>query len=187
MRTLEVLRQPLEDKVVTISRSSGSLTFPANFMLIGAMNPCPWGHIGSPKVECICASEATGDCLKHLSDLLPSRIDPSRLLGSTDLVQRVWDSVPSFVGTAITASADPIYGRHSGAPTLVVVSGSHPQNRPTHFATESSLGLFSSDNPGRIASQGLVLPQTIKVGASATHHKGMFWTWTTSCSASRTI
>jgi magnesium chelatase family protein len=42
-RVLEVMRQPIEDKVVTISRAQGSLTFPANFQLIAAMNPCPCG------------------------------------------------------------------------------------------------------------------------------------------------
>ncbi len=43
-RTLEVLRQPIEDKIVTISRAHGTLTFPANFILIAAMNPCPQGY-----------------------------------------------------------------------------------------------------------------------------------------------
>ena len=43
-RVLEVLRQPIEDKIVTISRASGSLTFPASFMLVAAMNPCPQGY-----------------------------------------------------------------------------------------------------------------------------------------------
>ena len=47
-RNLETLRQPFEDKVITISRASGSLTFPANFILIGALNPCPCGYYGDP-------------------------------------------------------------------------------------------------------------------------------------------
>jgi magnesium chelatase family protein len=52
MRAPLVLRQPIEDKVVTISRAQGSLTFPASFQLIAAMNPCPCGYYGDPVKPC---------------------------------------------------------------------------------------------------------------------------------------
>ena len=54
-RVLEVMRQPMEDKVVTISRAKGSLTFSANFQLIAAMNPCPCGFYGDSLKPCTCA------------------------------------------------------------------------------------------------------------------------------------
>ncbi len=56
-RSLEVLRQPMEDKLVTISHASGSLTFPANFQLIAAMNPCKCGWYGDPVKPCTCSPE----------------------------------------------------------------------------------------------------------------------------------
>jgi len=75
MRTLEVLRQPLEDKVVTISRSTGSLSFPANFMLIAAMNPCPCGYYGDPLRECTCSRSMIENYQKRISGPLMDRID----------------------------------------------------------------------------------------------------------------
>ena len=74
-RVLEVLRQPLEDKMVTISRAQGSLTFPANFMLIAAMNPCPCGYYGDPVKECTCSLSAITRYQHRISGPLLDRID----------------------------------------------------------------------------------------------------------------
>ena len=74
-RVLEVMRQPMEDKTVTISRAQGSLTFPANFMLIGAMNPCPCGYYGDPERECTCALGMIQRYRKRISGPLLDRID----------------------------------------------------------------------------------------------------------------
>ena len=75
MRVLEVLRQPLEDKVVTISRAQGSLTFPASFQLVGAMNPCPCGYYGDPVRPCTCSSMVVTKYQKRISGPLLDRID----------------------------------------------------------------------------------------------------------------
>lgn len=74
-RVLEVLRQPLEDKVVTISRAQGSLTFTANFMLIAAMNPCPCGYYGDPERACTCSLRMIQRYCKRISGPLLDRID----------------------------------------------------------------------------------------------------------------
>jgi magnesium chelatase family protein len=74
-RNLETLRQPIEDKVVTISRASGSLTFPANVMLISAMNPCPCGYFGDPERECTCSMQMVQRYQKRISGPLMDRID----------------------------------------------------------------------------------------------------------------
>ena len=74
-RVLEVMRQPIEDKVVTISRASGSLTFPANFQLITAMNPCPCGYYGDPLKPCTCSAGMVAKYQKRISGPLLDRID----------------------------------------------------------------------------------------------------------------
>jgi magnesium chelatase family protein len=74
-RVLEVLRQPLEDKVVTISRAHGSLTFPANFMLVAAMNPCPCGYAGDAVRACTCAPALVTRYQKRISGPMIDRID----------------------------------------------------------------------------------------------------------------
>lgn len=72
---LEAIRQPLEDRVVTVSRAQGSVTFPANFMLVGAMNPCPCGFWGDPTKECTCSPPTIIRYQKRMSGPLLDRID----------------------------------------------------------------------------------------------------------------
>jgi magnesium chelatase family protein len=74
-RVLEVMRQPMEDKQVTISRAQGALTFPANFQLVGAMNPCPCGYFGDPVKSCSCSHHMITRYQKRLSGPLLDRID----------------------------------------------------------------------------------------------------------------
>ncbi len=74
-RTLEVMRQPLEENCVTISRAMGSVTFPARLMLVAAMNPCPCGYRGDPKRQCNCNPMQIERYLGRISGPLLDRID----------------------------------------------------------------------------------------------------------------
>jgi len=74
-KTLDCLRQPLEDGVVTISRAAGSVTFPARFILISAMNPCPCGYATDPEKECTCSHGTIARYQKKLSGPISDRID----------------------------------------------------------------------------------------------------------------
>jgi len=74
-KLLEMLRQPLEDRQLTIARSHGSVTFPSSFMLIAAMNPCPCGYFGDPVRECTCSHAMVSRYQKRISGPLLDRID----------------------------------------------------------------------------------------------------------------
>ncbi len=74
-QTLEVLRQPLEDKQVTLARASGTITFPANVSLVAAMNPCPCGYYGDRTRTCSCSSSVITRYQKRISGPLLDRID----------------------------------------------------------------------------------------------------------------
>jgi magnesium chelatase family protein len=122
---LEVLRQPMEDGHVTISRASSSVTYPANFMLVAAMNPCPCGFLGDPKRECTCSFVQVQRYRSRISGPLMDRIDihmevPSvpykDLSGGTygtssaEMMHRVMDARQiqglRFHGTSLHTNAD---------------------------------------------------------------------------------
>ena len=72
---LEALRQPLEDGIITVSRASGALEFPAQFMLVAAMNPCPCGHATNPAKHCVCSPSQVSRYKRRISGPLLDRID----------------------------------------------------------------------------------------------------------------
>ncbi|MEO9257602.1 MAG: ATP-binding protein, partial [Crocinitomicaceae bacterium] len=72
---LEVMRQPLEDRQVTISRAKFSVDYPAGFMLVAAMNPCPCGYYNHPEKKCVCGPGVVQKYLNRISGPLLDRID----------------------------------------------------------------------------------------------------------------
>ena len=74
-RVLEVMRQPLEEGRITISRAQSTADYPARFMLVASMNPCPCGHLNDPKRECVCAPAQVQRYLARISGPLMDRID----------------------------------------------------------------------------------------------------------------
>lgn len=117
-RTLEVLRQPLEEAAVTISRASGSVRFPANIMLVAAMNPCPCGFRGDPKRQCNCTPIQIERYLAKISGPLLDRID-------------IHVEVPSVPFRELSANKE---GTNSASMREQVLNARHVQRK--RFASE---------------------------------------------------
>lgn len=83
-RVIESLRQPLEDNIVSISRAKGTATFPSNFILVAAMNPCPCGNLGNKQKECICKPSDLDRYKRKLSGPIIDRIDIWVSVGNVD-------------------------------------------------------------------------------------------------------
>jgi len=84
-RVIEALRQPLEDRTISVSRAKGSAQFPARFLLIAAMNPCPCGNWGHPEVACTCAPGALVRYRRKMSGPIADRIDLWSEMGPVEL------------------------------------------------------------------------------------------------------
>lgn len=129
---LEVLRQPLEDGAVTISRSAGKVTLPCAFMLVAAMNPCPCGYLGDKKHECRCSPTQIQRYRARISGPLLDRIDihidaPALSIG--DLRSEKPGESSSAVRTRITAARQRQHRRYTGTSVSSNARMTHAQIR----------------------------------------------------------
>ena len=128
--SLESLRQPLEDKTVTITRVSGTVTYPASFMLVAAMNPCPCGYASHPRKECVCSPSAVARYQRRISGPMLERID-------------IFVEVPpvefeSLLGESVAESSEQVRDRVIAARHIQEDRFASTQNGPAIFNAEMS-------------------------------------------------
>ena len=118
---LEALREPLEDGVVSVARAAGARTFPARFLLVAAMNPCPCGHRGDPRRACACSPRDVARYRRKISGPLLDRIDlhvEVPALASSDFGSD-GDGEPSSAVRKRVVAAREVQRARSGDPRLV--------------------------------------------------------------------
>jgi magnesium chelatase family protein len=139
---LEVLRQPLEDGDVTISRSAGKITLPCAFMLVAAMNPCPCGYLGDPKHECRCSPTQIQRYRSRISGPLLDRVDihiEAPALSLSELRSEKPGESSAAIRRRVDAARARQHARFFGTKTGANARMSHAQIR-NHCALDSALG-----------------------------------------------
>jgi magnesium chelatase family protein len=139
---LEVLRQPLEDGDVTISRSAGKITLPCAFMLVAAMNPCPCGYLGDPKHECRCSPTNIQRYRARISGPLLDRIDlhiEAPALSLSELRSEKSGETSAAMRERTQAARERQHARFAGSQSTTNARMTHAQIRK-HCAVDSTLG-----------------------------------------------
>src|SRR5688572_8519590 len=139
---LEVLRQPLEEGEVTISRSAGKITLPSAFMLVGAMNPCPCGYLGDAKHECRCTPTQVQRYRSRISGPLLDRIDlhiEAPALSIAELRSEKAGETSAAIRERVNRSRARQHARFTGTRTNSNARMTHAQIR-RHCGIDASLG-----------------------------------------------
>ncbi len=134
---LEVLRQPLEERKVTISRAKFTVDYPASFMLVASMNPCPCGYFNHPEKECVCAPGVVQRYLSRISGPLLDRIDihiEVTPVGFDELGSRPEGEKSELVRERVLAAREIQYGRYEASGLY-----SNAQMQPTHLRSYCEL------------------------------------------------
>jgi magnesium chelatase family protein len=146
-RTLELLRQPLEDRVVTISRVLTSTTFPADFMLVAALNPCPCGYRSDPRRNCCCTPPQIERYMGKISGPLVDRIDIHVEVPGTDfkeLSSKVAGTSSADIRELVTAARKVQYERFSDTPVMYNAQMSSKQIRSHCPLDSQSMSLLKT-------------------------------------------
>lgn len=139
---LEVLRQPLEDGHVTISRSAGKVTLPCSFMLVAAMNPCPCGYLGDPRHECRCSPSQIQRYRARISGPLLDRIDlhvEAPALSINELRHEQPSESSADIRMRVQTARERQLARFAGTRTTANARMTHAQIR-AHCPIDSALG-----------------------------------------------
>ena len=139
---LEVLRQPLEDGEVTISRSAGKVTLPCAFMLVAAMNPCPCGYLGDPRHECRCTPTQVQRYRSKISGPLLDRIDlhiEAPALSLTELRSGKQGETSAAIRARVNTARIRQHGRFADSKVTSNARMTHAQIRK-HCAIDATLG-----------------------------------------------
>ncbi len=139
---LEVMRQPLEDGTVTISRSAGKVTLPCSFVLVSAMNPCPCGYLGDPRHECRCAPAQIQRYRSRISGPLLDRIDihiEAPALSIAELRNEAPGESSAAIRERVQAARDRQIARFKGTAATANARMTHAQIRK-YCAIDSTLG-----------------------------------------------
>jgi magnesium chelatase family protein len=138
---IEVLRQPMEDRTVTVSRASGALTFPADFMLVATANPCPCGYYGDSLRVCSCTMGAVNHYRRRLSGPLLDRIDLVLEVGRVDyeaMTNQHGGETTASVAERVAATRERQYSRNGTVPTLNAGLGNKELKRLCKLTTEAA-------------------------------------------------
>ena len=138
---LEVLRQPLEDGHVTISRAAMTLGYPARVLLVAAMNPCPCGHAGDPARQCICPPLAVQKYLARLSGPLLDRVDIHLSVPPVaydDLATRVPAESSAAVRARVEAASARQLDRFKGSPGIYANAHMGPRELARYVKTDAA-------------------------------------------------